>query len=117
MHATEEVRVMNPQQIDQGVLHLSPAEVVGMLNDTLPPDELTRIEAHLQSCGECRLAIDSHKGGSTTGTEKHHAATLDAPSPVGAAAPSSLTINSLSEMLARSGLMTDDELVSFIADS
>ena len=100
-----------------GVSHLSPAEVVGMLNDTLPPDALTRIEAHLQSCDECRLAIDAHKDGTAAG-EKHHAATLDAPSPVGGeTSRPSLTLNGLTELLVRSGLLSGDELQSFISDS
>jgi len=100
-----------------GVSHLSPDELVGVVNDTLPPDELTRVEAHLQSCGQCREAIDAQKTGATT-AEKHYAATMDAPSPVaGDTVSPSLTIQGLSELLIRSGLMTDDELKSFISDS
>lgn len=108
---------MNAPQQDGGVSHLSPAEVVGMLNDTLPPDALTRIEAHLESCDQCRSAIDAHKGG-TTPEEQRYAATMDAPSPVGGETLSpSLTLEGLSELLVRSGLMTGEELLSFISDS
>lgn len=100
-----------------GVSHLSPDELVGVVNDTLPPDELTRVEAHLQSCDQCREAIDTQKSGATT-EEKHYAATMDASSPVaGDTVSPSLTMEGLSELLVRSGLMTDDELKSFITDS
>src|SRR5262245_7135917 len=90
-------------------VHLNRAEISGIVSDTLPPDELTRIEAHLQSCDDCRNAVVVERG--TLGPNPG-AATMDAPSPLAtaAAAPPSSTLQQMSELLVRSGLLTTDEI-------
>ncbi|MCE9546537.1 MAG: protein kinase, partial [Planctomycetia bacterium] len=101
---------------------LSAADLAAVVNDTLPPNELTRIEAHLQACVPCRTAVDSQRH-SISETQNlppaHHAATIDAPSPIGqdATIGSTTTVEEMSARLVRSGLVSQDELESIVSAS